>query len=98
MTRMKLGLQHARRSRHEAPTHIFSIGQSVQLKSRFSGSRSARGVFQVTGTLPPLGNSLQYRIRNDEELYERVATQDDIEAVATSRSSAALLERTFGHG
>lgn len=98
MTKMKLGLQHASRLRHEAPTHLFSIGQSVQLKGRIAGSRSPGAVFQVTGTLPPKENSPQYRIRSENEVYERVTTQDDIEAITIPSSSAALLERTFGHG
>ncbi|MFP1633779.1 hypothetical protein ACLB6G_18770 [Zhengella sp. ZM62] len=98
MTDMKIRQPDPRRSRHETPTHFFSVGQAVQMKGRFTGSRSPAGVFQITATLPPKGNSPQYRIRNEAELHERVATQDDIEAVTVPRSNTALLERTFGHG
>jgi hypothetical protein len=57
-------------------------------------------IYRITATLPPRGNSLQYRIRNNDERHERVATQDSLEAVDMSQSGngATLIERTFGHG
>jgi len=50
--------------------------------------------------LPPRGDSPQYRIRNDGERHERVATQDSIQPILASQSGegATLIERTFGHG
>jgi hypothetical protein len=41
---------------------------------------------------------LQYRIRNDDERYERVTTQDSLEPVRPQSGGATLIERTFGHG
>jgi hypothetical protein len=57
-------------------------------------------IYRITGTLPGRGDSLQYRIRNDDERHERVTTQDNLEAVDMSQSGngATLIERTFGHG
>jgi hypothetical protein len=48
--------------------------------------------------LPPRGDSQQYRIRNEAEHYERVATQDSLEAVSIMPAgpSGALIEGTFG--
>lgn len=56
-------------------------------------------IYQITATLPPRGTSPQYRIRNDEERYERVTTQDSIELIVAAALSddAALMEKTFGH-
>lgn len=81
-------------------THLFKVGQAVRLKAGFGRTNPATGVYHVTGTLPPRGNSPQYRVRNDAERHERVTTQDSLEAVETPRRSddATLIERTFGHG
>ena len=49
--------------------------------------------------LPPVNGSPQYRIRNEEERHERVATQDSLEQVGSiDDANATLSERTFGHG
>jgi len=57
-------------------------------------------IFQITATLPPIDNSPQYRIRNDDEKHERVTTQDKLELVSANPldESAALSDRTFAHG
>jgi len=83
----------------EPATHLFTIGQTVRLKGSYGRPPRSAEIFRITGTLPPAGNSPQYRIRNDEEHHERVATQDNLE-LFTSRHSEAetLIERTFGHG
>jgi len=98
MTAATTGQRDARRLRREAPTHLFSVGQSVRLKRGFGRTSLPDDIFYVTGTLPPRGNSPQYRIRNDEERHERVATQDDLERACNLQSGASLVERTFGHG
>ena len=82
--------------RPEAATHCFAIGQAVRLRSGFAGPFRFSGVFHVTATLPPTGDSLQYRIRS-EEGYERVTTQEALEVVPpTADKSATLIEGTFG--
>lgn len=86
----------ARTPRRETATHAFAVGQSVRLKGGFG--RVPTEIYQITATLPPRGNTLQYRIRNDEERHERVTTEDDLEAVSKSQSGSSLIERTFGHG
>lgn len=48
---------------------------------RFGQSPKTPDFYRVTGTLPARENSPQYRIRNDEERHERIASQDDLEAV-----------------
>lgn len=71
----------ARRRAPEAARHLFRVGQIVRLKSRLGASLKTAEFYRVTGTLPPRDNSLQYRIRNDDERHERVATEDSLEAV-----------------
>jgi len=92
-------LRRTRPVRQEAETHLFTMGQAVRLKGGFGGSLKSADIYHITATLPPRGNSPQYRIRNEEERYERVTTQDDLEAVAMQPSdSVTLIERTFGNG
>ncbi|WP_144706257.1 hypothetical protein [Aminobacter sp. J44] len=89
----------ARPTRREAPTHLFTVGQTVRLKGGFGKPALPADIYHITCTLPPRGDSPQYRIRNDDERYERVTTQDNLEPAGMSRSGGAtLIERTFGHG
>ena len=90
----------ARQLRREVPTHLFAVGQSVKLKGGFARPALAADIYRITGTLPPRGDSLQYRIRNDDERHERVTTEDSLEPVDISQSGsgATLIERTFAHG
>jgi hypothetical protein len=92
-------LQRSRRPiRRDAATHLFAVGQAVRLKGGFGRPNLPSEIYHVTATLPPRGDSLQYRIRNDDERYERVTTQDSLEPVRSQSSGATLIERTFGHG
>lgn len=100
MTATTFPHRNSRPIRREAASHLFVVGQLVRLKSGFKQSLNASDIYRITATLPPRGNSPQYRIRNDEERYERVATQDSLEqvAVALPADNTTLIERTFGDG
>jgi len=91
---------NARAIRRDAATHLFVIGQAVRMRVGLGGSTLSPDIFHITGTLPPRGDSPQYRIRNDDEHHERVITQESIVPVAMSRSGCGptLMETTFGHG
>jgi hypothetical protein len=97
---MAITFMHRNSHPAPAPTHIFTIGQTVRLKGSFGTFSKIAEIYHITGTLPPRGGSPQYRIRNDDERHERVTTQDSLEPVRLSQSggSATLIERTFGHG
>src|SRR6185312_11079215 len=90
----------ARPTRREASAHLYGLGQSVRLKGTFGTFPKSAELYHITGMLPPQGDSLQYRIRSDDERYERVATEDSLEPVPAlpDNESATLLKRTFGHG
>lgn len=77
-------------------TRLFTIGQAVRLKGGF---RRSGDIYLITAELPPSGDSPQYRIRNQDERFERVTTQDNLERVATptGSESATLIEKSFGH-
>lgn len=84
--------------RYEAATHLFTTGQIVRLKGGFGLQSQSADTYRITAMLPPRGDSQQYRIRNEAEHYERVATQDSLEAVSIMPAgpSGALIEGTFG--
>lgn len=85
--------------RRDVATHLFAVGQAVRLKGGFGTTSQSGDIYHVTATLPPRGNSLQYRVRNDDERYERVTTQDSLESVEIQQSGdgTTLIERTFGY-
>ncbi|MCW2286716.1 hypothetical protein M2323_004485 [Rhodoblastus acidophilus] len=90
--------RHApRMARRESAPHLYAVGQAVRLKGGFAQRAQAKGVYHITRTLPPLGEFPQYRIRNDDETHERLAAQNELEAVNTT-GGADLISRTFGHG
>jgi hypothetical protein len=84
----------------DAASYRFAVGQAVRLKGGFRSSARPGDIYHITGTLPPQGVSPQYRIRNDDERHERVATQESIELVSLpgAGDGTTLIERTFGHG
>lgn len=101
MTTASYRYRSIRPTRRETASHLFAVGQTVRLKAGFRMAPPPSSIFHVTATLPAKVNSPQYRIRNEEERHERVATQDDLEAVDLTRAgdeATSLMERTFGHG
>jgi len=76
--------------RLNAATHLFALGQAVRL---IGGMRASDNVFLITAKLPPIGDSPQYRIRNEAEKFERMATQASLELVnpSTDGESAASI-------
>ena len=90
----------SRLNQREDPTHLYAIGQAVRLRGGFGHSATSSDIYHITSLLPSHGGSLQYRIRNDEERHERVATQDSLKSVSMplSGGEGTLIERTFGHG
>lgn len=100
MTATSIRQRNLRPIRRDAATHLFTVGQAVRLKGGFGRPSLPADIYHITGTLPPRGDSPQYRIRNDDERHERVTTQDSLEPVSLTQfgDDATLIERTFGHG
>ncbi|WP_245497200.1 MULTISPECIES: hypothetical protein [unclassified Mesorhizobium] len=49
------------------------------MKSRIGLVQKTAELFQIKSKLPVKDGSPQYRIRSDEETYERVTTEDNLE-------------------
>lgn len=98
MTTQSIPQRSAHPIHSEPTTHLFAVGQTVRLRGGYTVFTSRFGdIYRVTGRLPPSGNSLQYRIRNEREQHERVATEDSLEIFRADEpgEGAALVERTF---
>jgi hypothetical protein len=97
MTASTTTTQHPKPSRRvHSETHLFTSGQAVRLKNAVLLSGN---VYLITASLPPNGASPQYRIRNDNEKFERMASEADLELVSLSPRSEgdASIEQLFGN-
>ncbi len=59
--------------------HKFRIGQTVHFTSRPIGHMAANGIYQVVKLLPSDGEDYQYRIKSNEEAFERVAKESQLD-------------------
>lgn len=68
------------REASEIERHRFSVGDEVRVVST-SGMWFKHGIeFRITAALPPQGGKLQYRIKNEQEPYERVVSESQLAA------------------
>ena len=59
--------------------HKFKVGQSVQYTSGPHGRGTSSGAYKITQLLPSEGDDYQYRIKNQNEAFERVARESQLE-------------------
>jgi hypothetical protein len=59
--------------------HKFQIGQTVYYTSRPIGHMAANSTYEVVRLLPSDGADYQYRIKNPNEAFERVARESQLE-------------------
>jgi hypothetical protein len=59
--------------------HKFQIGQTVYFTSRPIGHMARNSTYQVVKLLPSDGSDYQYRIKNANEAFERVARESQLE-------------------
>jgi hypothetical protein len=59
--------------------HKFQIGETVYFASRPIGHMIANSTYQVVRLLPSDGSDYQYRIKNPNEAFERVARESQLE-------------------
>ena len=73
--------QQNTRPRNDTPSHLFAVGQTVRMKGRGGLLLKTAELFQIKSRLPVKDGSPQYRIRSEQETYERVTTEDNLEPV-----------------
>jgi hypothetical protein len=59
--------------------HKFQLGQTVYFTSRPIGHMAANSTYEVVRLLPSDGADYQYRIKNANEAFERVARESQLE-------------------
>jgi hypothetical protein len=77
------------RPREASPVeqHRFSVGDEVRVVST-AGMWFKHGIdYRVTAALPPQAGKLQYRIKNDQEPYERVVSESQLASAAEARQA-----------
>lgn len=100
MTTMNAQRRSGPSAGYVAPSHFFHVGDAVLLRRSYQYAAAA-GVYRITATLPPSDGQFQYRVRNEEERYERVVAQDRLEAVVAAPDAgkqSTLIKRTFKRG
>lgn len=76
-------------------SHIFAIGQCVNLRRTGATATKPLEVFVIRALLPPLGGGasgleFQYRIKSERESYERVAVEHQLQGAALIEAAGAL--------
>jgi hypothetical protein len=70
--------------------HRFSVGDEVRVIST-SGMWFKHGIdYRITAALPPQGGKLQYRIKNEQEPFERVVSESQLASPQASSSHAQV--------
>jgi hypothetical protein len=64
-----------------AVDHRFAIGTMVHLNRIAPLSNAAPGPYEVLAKLPERGGELQYRIKSQHELYQRIIQEPDLDPV-----------------
>lgn len=79
----------------DTPVHRFAIGQKVRIKGWGGNKVKSTATYCIMATLPASGGSLQYRMRDDAEKHERIATEDNLEAADmwSSKDRSAFEQR-----
>ena len=70
--------QSAPRRVVEKPLHKFRIGEKVTWQAQPVAQARSRGIVTIVMLLPPLGNNLQYRIKNLRDPHEFVVLEHEL--------------------
>lgn len=60
--------------------HKFRVGETVKLTSSNVVRPAASNMFEIVRLLPTDGDDCQYRIKNENEAFERVARESQLAA------------------
>lgn len=58
--------------------HRFKIGQTISLSAGFGYVRTSQTTYEIVALLPSNGSQYQYRIRNNDEMFQRVAAENEM--------------------
>ena len=67
------------------PAHLYDIGSVVTLSA--VGPTAKAASYIVEAQMPPLGTSLQYRIKSEAEGFRRVVVEHELRSIDSSVAS-----------
>lgn len=59
-------------------THQFAVGERVSLSAASLGRSEGSDIFVVKARMPHVGTQLQYRVKAENEPYDRVVTEGQL--------------------
>ena len=62
--------------------HRYNVDQTVALADSAGLNLKQAGAYRITAILPERGSDLQYRVKGEHELFERVVSEHQITAPA----------------
>ena len=65
----------------QATGHRFAVGKMVRLSEMTRSRSAASGPYEVLAHLPEREGELQYRIKSEQEPYQRIIKENELEAV-----------------
>jgi len=69
------------RMQNALDSYKYQIGQTVSLTAGFRFSNTIPSSFEIVALMPTNGAHVQYRIRNSDEKFERVAAENELSPV-----------------
>jgi hypothetical protein len=87
-----LARRFARTEPSDSATHVFEVGDAVRLKR---AAWKTGGDYRITARLPEIGETPQYRIHSEDERFERVVRQDELEHTPAA-AGTSLIDKAFG--
>jgi hypothetical protein len=65
-------------ARTKMSRHLYNVGDAVTLAPHSGHYQKTTGAYVISAQMPPLGDVLQYRIKNAAEPYERVVAEHQL--------------------
>jgi hypothetical protein len=72
-------------------THIYVIGETVSLNFDDGQFFSKLNPFKIEAHLPPLGTSLQYRVKSESETCRRVVPESQLSSFGSQPNVAPTI-------
>ncbi len=77
--------------RTQAPAHVYAIGELVSLDFHDGQFFSKLNPFTVEALLPPVGTSLQYRLKSGFELCRRVVPEHRLKSFEDRTGASSVV-------
>lgn len=76
-------------------THIYKVGQMLNLRSAPRQSNRPNGLCEVIACLPHDSGPVQYRVKSQGESNERVVEENDLSPSDANKPDETLIQSVF---